>query len=327
MFTHCCTGNFEILIKIMYLKDKTKNNKMDNINQKELYINIYEEYIIKNKKVHEIIEKINKTNNINNKKEYYRIFNNLKKRIDTEEYYEKVYRLMIDSIEKSEDKIISFIIPEVKRVLRENFDEIYIHKNYIFRLVDLLNDYIKNKKLENIYNLAKSRIMMRDMLFKKVGNYYKEWENDENYEYIKKLYKEFYCGEYIKQDTENIEVLLEYDNYRQSENSEVLFAYDRWYNDYNECKYDTMYIIFYMYRNGMYDWNNTYEDGIQRVLEESEYTMDDFNFERVSDEDSRLENIYKDSENYFIYEEYQKYIKELNIERIYDKEDIDEIII
>ena len=36
---------------------------MENINQKELYIHIYEEYIIKNNKVYEILEKINKTNN------------------------------------------------------------------------------------------------------------------------------------------------------------------------------------------------------------------------------------------------------------------------
>lgn len=46
---------------------------MDKINQKELYMYIYEEYIIKNNKVYEILEKINKTNNTFHKKAYYKI--------------------------------------------------------------------------------------------------------------------------------------------------------------------------------------------------------------------------------------------------------------
>ena len=53
---------------------------MDKINQKELYIHIYEEYIIKNNKVYEISEKINKTNNTIHKKSYYKIFFNIIKK-------------------------------------------------------------------------------------------------------------------------------------------------------------------------------------------------------------------------------------------------------
>jgi len=280
---------------------------MDKINY-NIYIDIYVEYNIKNNRIDEIYKCYNKTSSNYIKNRMLRALDEIiKKKNNKTKYYEKIYKIMIDSIEKSEDKIISFIIPEVKRVLRENFDEIYIHKNYIFRLVDLLNDYIKNDKVENIYKLAKSRIMERQMLFKILGNYYKQWQDNE---FIKRLYDEFYCGEYMKTEAENIEVLGEY----------------IWKSDYNECRYDTMYKIFYMRRNEMYGWENTHKDNIMKMIKKSEYRMNDFNFERLSDEDNRLINLYKDSEC-FIYEEYQNYIKEIGLGgcQIYSREEIERI--